>query len=280
MSNKKLAICTTINSTYADYAIVCLQSFRYNSGLDCELFVFVNRKTLNQQQTDNFKKHSINIVDIDLSKRYNIPKDWPYPSECFWIFKCPEILYSLGYDYTLCVDTDTYCNTILNLDFLSSVKFVAGINRGSTNQEFLQAIEQLQQLKHTFCLQQDKLNLIATNTGVLIFNNKYCYDTNFEQNIYNLFKISMDNNIPRKGDDSLFCLYCCIFDAPIVYISNKFNDYKFYHSSKITEEPYIIHYEWLIKPWSNQLPRINQKTQNYIQKWIAFKDKINANSEL
>jgi lipopolysaccharide biosynthesis glycosyltransferase len=278
MSNKKIAICTTITNNYADYAVVCLQSFRHNSGLDIDLYVFVNKKTLSQNQINNFEKHKINIIDIDLSKRYEIPQDWPYPSECFWIFKCPEILYSLGYEYTLCVDTDTYCNRPFDINFLEDIQFVAGINRGKTNKEFLNAIKQLTSLIDLFGLSEDRLNLYSTNTGVLIFNNKYCYDTNFEEKIYQVFKKSMDNNIPRKGDDSLFCLYCSLCDgAEIKYIDNKFNDYKFYHTSEINEEPYIIHYGTLIKPWSTNISNLNQKTTRFIAMWLYFQKKIKDN---
>lgn len=275
MSNKKIAICTTITNNYADYAVVCLQSFRHNSCLDVDLYVFVNKKTLSQNQIDNFEKHKINIIDMDLSKRYEIPQDWPYPSECFWIFKCPEILYSLGYEYTLCVDTDTYCNRPLDINFLEDIEFVAGINRRKTNKQFLNAINQLSVLTKLFYLSEERLNLYASNTGVLIFNNKYCYDTNFEEKIYQVFKKSMDNNIPRKGDDSLFCLYCSIFHAPITFISNKFNDYKFYQTSNIDEESYIIHYGSPKKPWSTNLCETNPVTKYYYNKWISFNNKIN-----
>lgn len=273
MSDKKLAICTTINNKYADYAVVCLQSFRRNSGLNSDLFVFVNQKHLNQAQINNFKNNDINIINVDFSQKYNIPKDWSYPSECFWIFECPKILYSLGYDYTLCVDTDTYCNALLNLEFIDNIEFVAGINRGKTNKEFLNAIKQLKLLTDLFDLSQDRLNLYSTNTGILIFNNKYCYDTNFEEKIYQVFKKSMDNNIPRKGDDSLFCLYCCVFDTPITYISNKFNDYNLNEIKN--EEPYIIHYISSSKPWINDLSIVNSINKYYINKWINFKNNIN-----
>ena len=275
MSNKKIAICTTITNNYADYAVVCLQSFKHNSGLDVDLYVFVNKKTLSQNQINNFEKHKINIIDIDLSKRYEIPQDWPYPSECFWIFKCPEILYSLGYEYTLCTDTDTYCNRPFDINFLEDIQFVAGINRNKTNKQFLNAINQLSELTKLFYLSKERLKLYASNTGVLIFNNKYCNDTNFEEKIYQVFKKSMDNNIPRKGDDSLFCLYCSIFDAPITFISDKFNDYKFYQRSNINEESYIIHYGSSIKPWSTNLSETNPVTKYYNNKWISFNNKIN-----
>jgi lipopolysaccharide biosynthesis glycosyltransferase len=261
MSNKKLAICTTINKNYADYAVVCLQSFKRNSGLTSDLFVFVNQNCLSQTQIDNFKYNNINIIDVDFSNRYNLPTDWPYPSECFWIFKCPEILYSLGYDYTLCVDTDTYCNALLNLEFIDDIQFVAGIDAGRTNKQFLKAIKQLDELTDLFLLQQDRLNLKSTNTGVLLFNNKYCYTINFEEKIYQIFKKSMDNNIPRKGDDSLFCLYCSIFDATILYIDKKFNDYRYDETQHISSfnEPYIIHYISDKKPWKTNVNNLNIK---------------------
>jgi lipopolysaccharide biosynthesis glycosyltransferase len=273
MSNKQIAVCTTITNNYAEYAVVCLQSFRYNSGLDVDLYVFVNKKTLSQNQINQFETNKINIIDIDLSKRYDIPQDWPYPSECFWIFKCPEILYSLGYEYTLCVDTDTYCNKNLHFDFIDDVQFVAAINRGKTNKQFLKGINQFKELSNVFLLSNDRLDLNSTNTGVLIFNNKYCYNNKFEKNIFQLFKKSMDNNIPRKGDDSLFCLYCCVFDAPITYISNKFNDYNLNEIKN--EEPYIIHYISSSKPWINDLSTVNSINKYYINKWINFKNKIN-----
>ena len=268
MSDKKLAICTTINNKYADYAVVCLQSFRRNSGLNSDLFVFVNQKHLNQAQINNFKNNDINIINVDFSQKYNIPKDCSYPSECFWIFECPEILYSLGYDYTLCVDTDTYCNTLLNLEFIDNIEFVAGINRGKTNKEFLNAIQQLEKLTDVFSLQEDRLNLKCTNTGVLFFNNKYCYNINFKQKIHEVFTISMNNNIERKGDDSLFCLYCCVFYAPILFIDKKFNDYKYNKTTPI-DESYIVHFISNGKPWMADVEKIN-----YVNKWKILYDDI------
>ncbi len=269
----RVAVFTTLNNAYIKYAITCFESYRANSKED-NLDFYIFCKDATQESLDTLHKHNIKLIEMDLSEKYKIPTGYPYPSECFWIFDCPAVLYNLGYSHSIGVDSDTYCNLPLNMTWLQDVTGIAGVDRGATVKKFLVNIKQLPQLKKLFKITNKGLNAQSINTGVLVFNNKYCHETKFSDKVHRVFSHSMKNGVPRKGDDSLFSLVLSIFDEiPLMYLDKRYNDYHFYRQRSIPSvEPIIIHYG-KGKPWAEKL-LTGPVTTYYLNKWINFKKTI------
>jgi len=271
--SNRIAMFTTLNDAYIKYAIVCFESFRANAK-EQKLDFFVFCKDASDKSRDELRKRDIRLIEIDLSDKYKIPAGYPYPSECFWIFDCPAILHKLGYSHSIGIDSDTYCNMPMNMSWISKVKGIAGVDRGADVKKFLVNIKQLPQLIKLFKITSKGLNTKSVNTGVLVFNNKYCDETRFADKVHKIFSHSMANGVPRKGDDSLFSLFLAIFDqTPLMYLDKRYNDYHFYRSKTIPSiEPIIIHYG-KGKPWANKL-LTGPVTTYYLHKWINFKKTI------
>lgn len=274
-----LAVYTTVNNNYIKYAITCFESFRINSGIPgLKFYVFCSDAT--ETSKNNLARYDINLVELDLSDQYKISVDNPYPTECFWLFACPERLYSLGHSHSLYVDADIMCNRQFDIDWLSNVKCIAGVNRGSTVEKFLGYIQQLPALHKNFKLTQSGLNKASMNTGVVFFNNKYCYDSGFANKILNLFRHSMSVGIARRSDDSLLALYMAVFDnLDVFYLSSAFNDFSIFNACKTpktydnTLEPILAHFV-NNKPWKHYNQQATPISKLYMDKWLALNTRI------
>lgn len=101
---ERLAIFTTLNENYVDHAIVSFESFRLkNPDLNLDFFVISN--TLSRGALERLSNNSITHLGVDLNRTFSIGSDWPYPSECFWLFYGPVLLNRLGYTYSTSMPT-------------------------------------------------------------------------------------------------------------------------------------------------------------------------------
>ena len=156
---KKIAVLCYGNRDYflkKPYApIIALYSFKKLFGNALDYFCvskFKNGKDISFIENMGYK-----ALDLDYSQIFNKgnPKSsWgKYPSEGFWAGMLPEKMFALGYDHSLIVDGDIYCNQKFSFDKLSDPEIdFFGVNHPKlhSNDEGL------------------------LNTGVLFFNNANC----------------------------------------------------------------------------------------------------------
>lgn len=156
---KKIAVLCYGNRGYfleKPYApIAALHSFKKVFGNVLDYFCVSKFK--NGKDITFIERMGHKPLDVDYSHTFNKgnpESSWgAYPSEGFWAGMLPEKMLKLGYDYSLIVDGDIYCNRKFPFDILSdkTIDFF-GVNHPKLHNN-----------------DEDKLN-----AGVLFFNNANC----------------------------------------------------------------------------------------------------------
>lgn len=268
MGQNRIAVFTTVNFNYVKYAVRCFELLdKHNPGVFDFHLICSGDPTQFIPKTDL----AINLIDEDLNKEYKIEEDWPYPSECFWVFKGPNIMHDLGYKHSMYIDSDVVSLAKLDLNWLDDSFMLAGSTRmrvqswkPNTVYEFISRVENnLSTLKSNF-------NLIGTNTtsinsGVLFFNNKKWVSESMFNYSIKIFNKSKDLGIPRMGDDSLLALLQLTTRGELYKTLSV--DYNFYY-----ERPYgsprgnfskikLMHMT-AFKPWSDEYSIQKIKNEN------------------
>jgi len=267
--DKRIAIFTTCNEAYVPYCIITLLSFKkYNPYLDCFIFGY----NYSDECLFLMKKYGIKYYELYLYHVFRQKKEDKYPSECFWIFKCPHVLYELGYQYSLGVDGDMYCNQPFNLSWLNELKHIAGASPGSVF-KMLKFIKQYDNLDNIFSLYDRK----DIQSGLIWFHNKNVVDINIFGKIVNAYDKSVNKGIPRKGDDSLLSLTISInWQLHVHPLPYEWNCYRMqqskrdYHlsDSKLINTAYVAHFT-MSKPW-NVEKYSNYTSKYFLNKWRTF----------
>jgi lipopolysaccharide biosynthesis glycosyltransferase len=279
----RLAIFTTLNENYVDHAIVSFESFRLKNP-DLKLDFFVMSNTLSSGALERLSKNSITHLKVDLNTTFSIDLNWPYPSECFWLFYGPILLNRLGYNYSLYVDADVQCNEPMKLGWLNSLKLMAGANRGKTVRQFIEAIDDFQKVAEIFDIDVNKAtSTVSINSGVLFFNNPAYCSSGFYDKAVSLFNRSKNEGFPRKGDDSLLCLIMAVYpDYEYTVLSFSWNDYKFYISKKENHLKSILIHNFRQKPWNpiNKRYEKNRLVRKFVFDWLNIKRKLISDGKL
>ena len=156
----------------------------------------------------------IKLIEVGDKNGY-FEKEWEYPKECYYWTLAP--LY-LREKYAIYIDGDVYClkNPYLDLETYP-LNSIAGITLdlvpGVTDKE-IRAYSR----KYNF-----DTNRPRVNSGVLYMNLEFLKNINFTKDISDLYKWSIENNIPRKGDDSLFWVYVKTHDYNWTYLPQEYN---------------------------------------------------------
>lgn len=278
-----LAIFTTLNENYLEYAIVSFESFRLlNPNLNLDFFVFASN--LSDAAKSKLEANNVTYIQLDLSKVFKIELNWPYPSECYWLFKGPDILYELGYSHSLYVDADVQCNAAMDLSWLNTIDLIAGAHRGKTVKQFIETIDNFPKISEIFKLDINKANsTVSINSGVLFFNNAAYVKLNIYEKAVGVFNKSKDNGFPRKGDDSLLCMLMAVYpDFSYKVLSFSWNDYRFYRSNRENHKYSILIHNFRQKPW-NPIDKkfIRHKLVNkFVDDWLKIKKKLIADGRL
>lgn len=242
----KIALYTSCDSNYINETIISFKSFTNKNINTFDCFLIGN--SFSNKDIEKLKEHNITYINEDLYDEYKIELNWPYPSECFWIYKGPVIFYEMGYEYSLSIDSDVYCNKKLDLTWLFNINIIAGSTKinNRTAHNFLSGLDNINIIKNVFNDFNFNENSIDLSAGVLFYNNKNYVDNNIYELSLNLFKRSKLNNISRKGDDSLMSLMVFLSDPSFFYyLDNHWNNYNLNDNFK---ESYILHGS-PIKPW-------------------------------
>jgi len=282
----KLAIYTTSDENYIEHAIVAFQTFReINPHLNLDFFII--SKELSHHKLELLDRNSISHIELDLSGVFKIEENWPYPSECFWLFKGPDLLNNLGYKYSMYIDSDVQCNQPMDLSWLYSLDLIAGAERGASLIKFLSHVENIHKITKGFNIDRSNIQDIpSVNTGVLFFNNAEYSRLNFYQKAIDAFTLSKELGIPRKGDDSLMCLLMSIYyEYSYKTLPSSWNDYKFYHKNpgkSVNHFNSIIIHHSRHKPWNKRDTRFykNQFNTLLVSRWCEMSKKLKLDGKL
>lgn len=270
----RIALFTSINANYVNHAITCYKSYEIQNPGKFDFFI-ITADRLTDTEHAVCERSNITVIYQDLSTVFKIGKDWPYPSECFWIYKGPEIFNQLGYKYSMSVDVDTYCVQPLNLNWLSDIKMIAASERRQgriypnitvTSYGFLEQVGKVSEIEKHFSKKYNR-EILAVNTGVLFFNNQACVDNKFYEGMVSLFNKTKQLGYPRKGDDSLLGMYLMLMDPQLIlHVGPEWNYYYFREEDQqndILQTVYIAH-QHRHKPW--EYSRIGHiRNQNVLQ---------------
>lgn len=272
-AGKRLCIYGTATENYAEYLVASLRSFiKYNGNTDIDYFILGNNFSMRTRRLIN--RFGIRYLNINLNQTFARNSRHRYPSECFWIFKGPELFHSMGYRYSLAVDGDTLCYQTLDLNWLNQLEHIAGVYRGCSTGEFLKNINQLESVKQKLGVPASDLNGPATNSGVLFFNNRTLASLGFFNRVTSAFRRSEDAGIPRAGDDSTLALILGLNpELKLHLLPDNWNIYRGLASEKVSDSllqgANIIHLSTL-KPWQHHQRWPNLHIKQFVEEWRAF----------
>jgi hypothetical protein len=275
--NEKIALFTTCTYHYIEHTIVSFKSFELKNENIFDYYIIGNSFT--NEQINLINQNGINYINEDLYSEYKIENGWPYPSECFWIFKCPNIFNEMGYKYSLGIDTDIFCNKKLNLSWLNTINTIAGAPKSLdliTAKTFLSKLDNIDKINKLYNIKHEN-NIPAMGAGILFFNNEnYVKNKIFELSIL-LFNESKNNDIPRKGDDSLLSLIMYLTSNNLYkFIDYNWNNYHYFSNNNTlpVSESIIIH-SINIKPWSDKPIPDKYSQHKYVTKvWLKTKNTV------
>lgn len=264
LKNKNCAY-SSADTKYAMRTLVSLVAFgKRNRDFDLALF----GRTFDDEQHRFAQQHNIKLFEIDLS--HDFTKTWGvYPIECFYLFAGP--IYLRNYDVAMYMDGDIYCNKKIDIDF-GATQFreatLAALFGKKDMRSFPALYADREQIKKTWPKKQrwDRRRL---QSGVVFFNVKRALETQFYETIVQLYETSMENNIPRKGDDSLLSLWFMLTEKtsdvfPLTPVYNAFGQENSY-----LEDCRMFHFLSSPKPWDdrNNVPKFKNVTRYFMLKW-------------
>lgn len=199
MAKKNICAFSTADDKYAISSALSLLSVRKHAP-DTDLFIIGKKYSAKTKKL--LKKYNVTPIEINLNDKFY--KAWDYPIECYYIFAGPEILHDKGYSYSVYVDGDVYCNNNPFTLALSEVKDFAGTFTRSTIEAILgkDATIATSLYGNASTLLEPRIQ-----TGIVYFNNTSLARKKFLNKIASVYKTAIENDIPRKGDDSLLALF-------------------------------------------------------------------------
>jgi len=251
MASHKIAFFATCDDNYVKPSITALKSVqRFHPEYD--YFIIGNLKDENTKKL--IKQQNISFIYLDLHKIFHRKTRWP--SQCFWIFKGPEIFFNKGYKYSCSIDGDTLCLRPLTLNFFERKKtFDIYGKRKAIDNKF--------------------------NSGVLFYNNVQLQKQHFFSKVTHLY----NHNHSFKGDQCLLnkmdqmkmfkmCnigSYYNLLLSPqydmFIKMNNDINK-NILSKNKVLEHVYIVHFIFK-KPWSNP-DRLYPEHATLDQEWQLF----------
>lgn len=189
---------STCNDAYIAQCVVSLLSVRHWNA-EVDLFVVARTGTLTACSRQLLQRHAIGLVELDLTREFHT--EFSYPVECYYIFSGPEVFGSKGYDFSLYIDGDVYCNGEISLPW-NRIEFFAGVSHGSIEKLLGNDLDQIRQRWSV-----GEIVEYRVQSGVVAFNNANLNKVNFLRTIVEIYDESIRLGIPRKGDDSLFSLF-------------------------------------------------------------------------
>lgn len=182
--------------------------------------------------------------------------------ECFYIFTGPELLHEKGFSYSMYVDGDVYCHNDPLSFPLNSVKDFAGAITKRSIKEILNLNETndaevaVKLYGNSEALEEGRIQ-----TGIMYFNNTSLAKKGFLNKISQVYQEAIDNDIPRKGDDSLLALFRVAYpDWGYMDLGRQYNMITFKRGAgedwlrtdeQMINNAVFVHFTNHVKPWTN-----------------------------
>ena len=261
----KRCVFSTATDDYVAKAIVSLISFKkHNPTYD----MFLLGSRFGQDARDLCTAHDIQYIELDLSADFY--QEWEYPRETFYHFKGPEVFLQLGYDQSLYVDGDTYCNGPFP-DIESGV--IAGVSYDTVRDLFTE-IEELDRIVGQVPLPAGaNLDRRRPQSGVLHLDNRALVELGYFEKAARIFDVSVRSGVPRKGDDSLLALVLAAHpEIDITLLPRGCNLIAFtrWPDWADAEEAYasVIYHFGREKPWSGGESQGDGAHKYFRHKWV------------
>lgn len=220
MNYRNTAFYSTANSGYLQYAVTSLLTIR-NYIPDAHLSILGSGAT--EYEHALMSENDINFIELDLTDRFT--KTWDYPVECYYIFAGPEQLHDKGYEYSVYIDGDILCGGD-PLEGLADVDCIAGVASSRVDGKTIGIFgDDWPKLRSLYDIPSEREKRDRINAGVVYFNNKKMQELDLLNKSVDVYNECLENNIPRKGDDSLFSLLQMIFldDKDFDYLGSEYN---------------------------------------------------------
>lgn len=222
----RLAVFSAGTEDYLPHMVTALRSFSRHADQP-PMDYYILGRAFSDRSRHLLQRFAIGYIDLDLSDTFPREAGDRYPSECFWIFKGPEIFHSLGYAHSLSVDGDVWCNRRLDLAWLPRVAHLAGVDRGSTVGEFLSALSGYPVLKEHFGIHNAAERRRATQSGVIFYNHPALAEIGFFDRIAEVYRRSEEIGVRRGGDDSTLALLLAVHtDVHLHLLDSTWNAYR------------------------------------------------------
>ncbi len=204
MVKKQVCAYSTCDDKYAPMAAVSLLSIR---NWQPEIPLFIIGRYFSDKTKLFLKKYDITVIEKNYDNIFHTAWNG-YPLECYYMFVGPEILYEKGYSYSFYIDGDIYCNNDpLSFD-ITDIKDFAGVHSRGTIREILEyGAPGDSEIALKVFGNKKTLDERRIQTGTMYFNNKSLAKKGFIDKIGSVYQQAIDNDIPRKGDDSLLALF-------------------------------------------------------------------------
>ncbi|BAY21849.1 putative pyruvyl transferase [Calothrix sp. NIES-2100] len=196
----KVCAYSTCNESYIQNSVVSLLSIR---KWNCDIDLFIISRKLSEKAKAFASRYNISVIELNLD--YQFPKSFSYPVECYYLFAGPECFLERGYEYSIYIDGDIYCNASVSIDW-NKLNYFAGVSIGKIEDLLKNDLETIFRIWKYKSIPEYRVQ-----TGVIYFKNETMVATDFLEKITNLYSESIVNSIPRSGDDSLFSLFQLIY---------------------------------------------------------------------
>jgi lipopolysaccharide biosynthesis glycosyltransferase len=202
LPRSKRCVFSTANDNYVPKAIVSLLSFHKHNA-DFDMFLLCGALSDENRQLCA----SCRVTPIELNRSDAFYQEWDYPRECYYHFEGPGIFLSRGYEYSVYIDGDTYCNRPFCWDENECKSFQISGSSYDTVRDFLVAVGDYEAICERFAVTNIAgFNRDRIQAGVLLYDNRVLEQTDYFAKARDLYDRCIKASLPRKGDDSLLAL--------------------------------------------------------------------------
>lgn len=275
LNSKNTVFYSTANSGYALYSATSLITVRKHLP-DADLYILSSG--LSDKEKRILDKNNIKYMELDLSSLFT--KTWDYPIDCYYMFAGPEIFRKQGYKFSVYMDGDVLCanNPISELQNINCVAGVASIGvKGKYSGIFG---DDWNEIKKFWGIKEAVASRKRANAGVVYFNNERMAELSLLKTAQKIFKKSLNNNIPRKGDDSLFSLlqYLKIPVKEVLFLEPKYNYVIQFNDYALPPDDLSFFHFSLDKPWKakpyEHTDKLQLKYNPYVKAWRKIYRKV------
>lgn len=253
--------CSATENYVPQAALALLSVKRWHP--ECSYFILADTKRLSREAVDLIESLSLRVLPFEGETPFTeLVPEWPL--ECYFILKGPELLYRLGYKYSVSIDGDVYCRRPLDLhQILPSLKGWGGVgvfprNPDNRTRKFIGDL-----VKERF------VDNVYVNTGVLFWNNRRLSEFGFFEWCCTVYRACVEKGYTPPSDQQLFDIAICRKDVEFLALPDGYNFRvcKPYTQVRVLDqalhaavrrkqyaELVFVHFVFCPKPWQPSVP--------------------------